>query len=81
MIYSSGSSSVFLAAKAILPPGALASRKIETSDPGEINEQLLRTELGLAGDETPTTTSGTKDSGNGDEKKPFARPTGPGRKR
>jgi len=82
MVYSSGLLSVFHAVKAILPPDTLASRKIETSDPGEINEEFLRTELGLTEDVSLTNTSIAKESGdNGDEKKPFARPKGPARRR
>jgi twinfilin-like protein len=94
MVYSSGASSVFQAAKAILSPSLsssshpipshLASRKIETSDPKELNEAYLITELGLLG--TGPSTSG-ENSGAvtprevGEEKKPFARPKGPARRR
>ena len=64
MLFSSGVSSVLAAAKNM---GLAIARKVETSDPQELNESFLRAELGLAG-------SGT------DEKKPFAKPRGPTRK-
>lgn len=50
------------------------SRKIETSDPQELNEAFLITELGLDAD---------KESGivAGDSSKAFARPKGPPRRR
>jgi twinfilin-like protein len=64
MIFSSGVSSVLAAAKDL---GAPIAKKIETSDPREINESFLRAELGLTG-------SGTE------EKRPFAKPRGPARK-
>lgn len=85
MIYSSGVSGVFAHVKTILPPAtsasALANRKIETSDPGELGEAFFIAELGL---------SGNMEGGEGgsgaatpidEEKKPFARPKGPGRRR
>ena len=74
MIYSSSATSVYQSAKSLSLP--LASRKIETSDPKEIDESFLRTELGLATSES-TDSSARKE----EEKKPFARPRGPGRKR
>lgn len=82
MLYSSGASSVLQSAKGILSlsPGssALAARRIETSDPAELTEEYLIAELGLdsaaaAASSIPTTLDG--------EKKAFARPKGPGRKR
>ncbi|RPD66332.1 actin depolymerizing protein [Lentinus tigrinus ALCF2SS1-7] len=54
-------------------------RKLETSDPTEVNEQFLVSELGWAGPEAPTSTAGGPTASA--EKKPFARPKGPGRKR
>ena len=74
MIYSSSATSVYQTAKSLSLP--LANRKIETSDPKEVDESFLRAELGLATGET-TDTAAKKD----EEKKPFARPKGPGRKR
>ncbi|TDL24739.1 actin depolymerizing protein [Rickenella mellea] len=78
MLYSSGSSSVIQKAKEILSSTSsnLSSRKIETSDPTEINEEFLKNELGILG----AVTGGSANIG-GDEKKGFARPKGPGRKR
>ena len=56
----------------------LSSRKVETSDPSELDEKHLVTELGLTGSDAPTAAaSGPADSG---DKKPFARPRGPARK-
>jgi twinfilin len=87
MVYSSGASSVFLAAKNILLASSspvdihIASRKIETSDPAEINEGFLIAELGLE-----RLSKGQDNIGHGtqmkrDDQKPFARPRGPGRRR
>jgi len=82
MLYSSGSSSVFQSAKDILSSSqstsTLASRKIETSDPAELNENYLASELGL----NSATPLGSSVAPVQDvEKRPFARPKGPGRKR
>lgn len=83
MVYSSGASAVFAHAKTVLPPstsaGSLASRKVETSDPTELSEEYLIAELGL-------NSGGDTEGGSGaatpiEEKKPFARPKGPGRRR
>lgn len=84
MVYSSGASAVFTHAKIILPPststGSLASRKIETSDPNELGEAYLIAELGLdlGGDPEPGSGAATPRE---EEKKAFARPKGPGRRR
>jgi twinfilin len=64
MIFSSGVSSVLTTAKNI---GVVVAKKVETSDPQELNEAFLRAELSSVG-------SGT------DEKKLFAKPRGPARK-
>jgi twinfilin-like protein len=87
MVYSSGVSSVFLTAKSILSASVdvhFASRKIETSDPAEINESFLITELGLENPQKLTKNS----DGSGqamqmktDDQELFARPRGPGRRR
>ncbi len=58
---------------------SFSPRKVETSDPTELNEQYLVAELGWAGPEAPTS-SGRGPTADA-EKKPFARPKGPGRKR
>lgn len=52
----------------------LQSRRIETSDPQELNEAFLKSELGL---------DANKESGivAGDSSKAFARPKGPPRRR
>ncbi|KAH7890002.1 actin depolymerizing protein [Phlebopus sp. FC_14] len=79
MVYSSGALSIYRAVKALIGEGprcALASRKIETSDPKELNEDYFRQELGLS--------DGTGNSNHrptaGMQKPSFARPKGPGRR-
>ncbi|KAF8969943.1 hypothetical protein BDZ97DRAFT_1957569 [Flammula alnicola] len=78
MLYSSGSTTTYQAAKSILasllPPVTLAVRKIETSDPKELDEAFLKAELGL---------SDAKDGpvAAADSPKAFARPKGPPRRR
>jgi twinfilin-like protein len=82
MLYSSGAIGVFASAKTILGPessSVLASKKIETSDPKEIDEAFIRAELGVE-ESAPGSGAGTP-SLRDDEKKPFARPKGPGRRR
>ena len=82
MLYSSGSAGVFAHAKSIVSPNSsavLASKKIETSDPKEVDEEFLRVELGL--DLGGETEGGTRGGGGKEEKKVFARPKGPGRRR
>ncbi|KAG6891321.1 hypothetical protein C0992_008775, partial [Termitomyces sp. T32_za158] len=54
------------------PTTNFASRKIETSDPSELDEAYLKAELGF--DVLPLESAA-------EEKKPFARPRGPARKR
>jgi hypothetical protein len=46
MLYSSGSASVYQTAKSLLPTLLLSSRKVETSDPHELDASYLRAELG-----------------------------------
>jgi len=90
MVYSSGVSSVFLTAKSILFASSstvdihFASRKIETSDPAEINEGFLIAELGL--EKFSKLSKSQDDVGQAthmktDDQKLFARPRGPGRRR
>ena len=90
MVYSSGVSSVFLTAKGILFASSstadihFASRKIETSDPAEINESFLIAELGL--EKFSNVSKSQDDIGQvtqmkTDDQKLFARPRGPGRRR
>ncbi|KAG5340330.1 hypothetical protein C0989_002141 [Termitomyces sp. Mn162] len=59
----------------------LASRKIETSDPSELDEAYLKSELGfdvIGPVDGQSAGTGFRDA---EEKKPFARPRGPARKR
>ncbi|CAA7267890.1 unnamed protein product [Cyclocybe aegerita] len=78
MLYSSGSTSTYQAAKDILatsPSTAnLASRKVETSDPNELDEALLKLEMGYTNEEASTSATGFHPKG-------FARPKGPPRRR
>ncbi|KAF9567572.1 actin depolymerizing protein [Agrocybe pediades] len=74
MLYSTGTLSTYQAAQRILsslsPAISLHPRKIETSDPKELSEQLLKEELGVVNEEV-------KD----DAPKRFAKPKGPPRRR
>lgn len=87
MLYSSGASSVFQASGSILSSRTssyLAGRKIETSDPKELDEMYIMTELGriASGTFADGENNGTMGSkGLSDDKKPFARPKGPSKKR
>ncbi|KDQ60680.1 hypothetical protein JAAARDRAFT_31659 [Jaapia argillacea MUCL 33604] len=90
MIYSSGALIFYNQVKAILAPPnlspstVLASRKIETSNPRELDEEHVKSELGLEGSGVATPVeagSGAGGNGAGEEKKAFARPKGPGRRR
>ncbi|KAJ7739677.1 hypothetical protein DFH07DRAFT_76833 [Mycena maculata] len=85
MVYASGFNAVFLAAKTLLAnsPAPLQARKIETSTPREIDEAYLRSELDLSGGQgTPASgTSTPGGAGTDEEKKPFARPRGPTKRR
>lgn len=88
MIYSSAALSVHHAVKALLADctsSVLASRKVETSDPSEVNEEFLVSELRLHGERVPEAGTAAVSSGGSaklgsDEPKPFARPKGPGRR-
>ncbi|KZT68163.1 actin depolymerizing protein [Daedalea quercina L-15889] len=81
MLYSSGKMSTYLDAKKALDleggPTTIAERKIETSDPSELNESYLASELGRGRAVAASVAAPAVQ----DEKKPFARPKGPGRKR
>jgi len=78
MLYSSGSTTTYQSAKTILssstPSIAIASRKVETSDPKELDEAYLRTELGY--DNPPSDTPAVSSQPKG-----FAKPKGPPRRR
>ncbi|KAF9483870.1 actin depolymerizing protein [Pholiota conissans] len=77
MLYSSGSTTTYQAAKHLLasltPTVTLATRKIETSDPKELDEAYLITELGLSLIDDSTAAANLP--------KAFARPKGPPRRR
>jgi twinfilin len=72
MLYSSGSNVVYQTAKSMLSSSAkLGSRRIETSDPKEIDENYLESEFSHLISHVP----------EANEKMAFARPKGPNRKR
>ncbi|KDR81490.1 hypothetical protein GALMADRAFT_239463 [Galerina marginata CBS 339.88] len=76
MLYSSGSASTYEAAKNILasssPAVTVASRKIETSDPKELDEAFFKAELGLENVTAPERIENPRG---------FAKPKGPPRRR
>ncbi|KAF8636544.1 hypothetical protein AX17_003356 [Amanita inopinata Kibby_2008] len=78
MLYSSGSLSTFRAGKGIIlassPMAYIASRKIETSDPKELDGAHLKAMLGL--EEVVDIAGNARE----DDRKSFARPKGPTRK-
>ncbi|OBZ69233.1 Twinfilin-1 [Grifola frondosa] len=81
MLYSSACLSVFRFAQELLASvggSALASRRIETSDPKELNESFLSSGLGLSSSATAGNVTGS--SAEDTEKKAFARPKGPARR-
>ncbi|KAI9057859.1 actin depolymerizing protein [Trametes sanguinea] len=82
MLYSSAVLSVVRDVKELLnatgSTSTLAARKVETSDPSELDEKYLISELGLAESGGPAQGAPAEVS---DNKPKFARPKGPGRKR
>lgn len=80
MLYSTGARAMFHVAKNLLGVTSLLERKIETSDPTELTEDYLKLELGLTSDQ-PTSGAGTPQPVQTEDKKAFARPKGPGRRR
>jgi len=78
MLYSSGASFAYQGAKRLIPANLLAPRRIETSDPTELNAAFLQDRLGPS-DEGSNTGAGTP-APNTEERKAFARPTRPGRR-
>lgn len=82
MVYSSGASSVFQAAKTLLASSSshLNTRKIETSDPAELDEAYLKGELGFNATAVSKGASAVKPP-LGDGARSFAKPKGPTRKR
>ena len=83
MLYSSGMLLVYHHAKSLLEgtPATLLTRKVETSDPKEINERFLKSVLGpsLGGEDNHG--SGVSTPAQDEQKPMFARPKGPARKR
>ncbi|KAK7693694.1 hypothetical protein QCA50_003265 [Cerrena zonata] len=79
MLYSSGARAMFHTAKNLLGVASLLERKIETSDPTELTEDYLKLELGLTDDQSSG--AGTTQPVQAEDKKAFARPKGPGRRR
>ncbi|KZV69454.1 actin depolymerizing protein [Peniophora sp. CONT] len=78
MLYSAGAASVFSTAKSLLPPGRLASRKLETSDPSELSSKFFRDELGSGAESAAGSRSGSGTPGAGGGG--FAKPRGPARR-
>ncbi|KAF5391931.1 hypothetical protein D9757_001849 [Collybiopsis confluens] len=78
MLYSSGSSGVFQAAKTLLS-SSLNARKIETSDPAELDEAFLKSELGF--DNKADITTAFNAPLSSDSVRSFAKPRGPARRR
>lgn len=65
-----------------LRPSQLLTRRIETSNPKELNEAYLKADLASAlGEETHSAGGSGFATPVESEKKPFARPKGPARKR
>jgi twinfilin len=89
MVYSTGFNVVYVNAREFIKSSSdsvtLAAKKIQTSEPSEVDEQFFISELGL---DTVTAGGGdasasAEDSGTSTpsgEKKPFARPKGPARR-
>ncbi|KAH9945940.1 actin depolymerizing protein [Epithele typhae] len=81
MLYSSAVLTVVKQVKDLLAAerssSILAARKIETSDPAELDEAYLVSSLGLS----DTTAAASALPATDGDKKPFARPKGPGRRR
>jgi twinfilin-like protein len=83
MLYSSGSYAIFQYAKSIVSSVGLtsvfASQKIETSDPMELDESYLKSELNLS--QELISRSGSHGlTENLEENKAFVKPRGPARK-
>ena len=83
MLYSSAAVSTYLAVKGFLAETGstfpLAAKRIETSDPGELNEAFLKAGLNIDGPDTIANSTGTRQDGL--EKPSFARPRGPAKRR
>lgn len=81
MVYSSASLAAYHSAQALVKDAQVtfASRKVETSDPQEINEAYLKAELNLAEVKLNSAAAPSAPVPM-EEKKPFARPGRPGRR-
>ncbi|KAK0183916.1 actin depolymerizing protein [Armillaria mellea] len=79
MLYSTSAYPIYMVAKTLLPPDTVAARRIETSDPKEITEDYLKIELKLSFDNSVP--QNALEALDGGEKKPFAKPKGPNRRR
>lgn len=78
MVYSTGAGAIFRQVRDILGEQrgfVLASRKLETSDPGELTATFLKEELALENGNNALTQPAPGSSTS------FARPKGPGRRR
>ncbi|KAJ3799410.1 hypothetical protein GGU11DRAFT_870729 [Lentinula aff. detonsa] len=83
MLYSSGCTGVFQAAKTLLAQSSshFSARKVETSDPTELDEAYLRSELSFDTIAASGGNGATIKSPLGDTAKSFAKPRGPARRR
>ena len=83
MVYSTGVISTYRGGKALLGDAGslLAERKIETSEPSELNEEFFKLELRLTASTSPAGSGTATPLAVEEDKKAFARPKGPGRKR
>ncbi|KAL0947472.1 hypothetical protein HGRIS_013577 [Hohenbuehelia grisea] len=85
MLYSAGVLVVFLAVRKVLESAivnsnsVVATRRLETSDPKELDEAFLVSELDL--DKQNAGVATESGAPTADEKKPFAKPKGPARRR
>ncbi|KAK0228061.1 actin depolymerizing protein [Armillaria fumosa] len=79
MLYSTSAYPIYMVAKTLLHPDTVAARRIETSDPKEITEGYLKIELKLSSDNSVS--QNASEVLDGGEKKPFAKPKGPNRRR
>lgn len=94
MLYSANASALFNTAKQLFAPGSaaatpggalpvLAHRRVETSDPRELDEAFLREVLGFETSEldAPSSAAVPAQKSLGAQGGGFAKPKGPGRKR
>lgn len=84
MVYSCSCLMLFKSAREVLEAegiSELATRKVETSTPTELDEEYLIHELGLKAAPSSAASGVSAPLAEDGEKKAFARPKGPGRKR